>query len=111
DGAAALRHVGRLVAIGPRVAGSPGGARARAYILGELRREGIAAEAQAFEASTPQGRLGMANIIARLPGRRADVIVLAGHYDTKLFKTFRFVGANDGGSSAGLLIELARRLA
>ena len=111
DGAAALRHVERLVAIGPRVAGSPGGEKARAYIVGELRRSGLAAEVQPFEADTPHGRLRMANVVTRLPGRRADVVVLAGHYDTKLFRSFRFVGANDGGSSAALLIELARRLA
>jgi hypothetical protein len=111
DGTAALRHVERLVGIGPRVAGSPGGERARAYIVAELRRIGIESEVQPFEASTPLGRVRMANVIARLPGRRADVIMLAGHYDTKLFKSFRFVGANDGGSSAALLIELARRLA
>ena len=111
DGAAALRHVERLVAIGPRVAGSAGAERARAYIVGELRRLGIEPEVQGFESVTPHGRMRMANIIARLPGRRSDVIVLAGHYDTKLFNSFRFVGANDGGSSAALLIELARRLA
>ena len=111
DGAAALRHVERLVAIGPRVAGSPGGERARTYIVGELRKAGVEAEVRTFEAATPQGRLRMANVVARLPGRRPDVVVLAGHYDTKLFKSFRFVGANDGGSSAALLIELARRLA
>ena len=111
DGASALRHVEQLVGIGPRVAGSPGGERARAYIVGELRRSGIEPEVQPFEAATPQGRKRMANVIARLPGRRPDVIVLAGHYDTKVFKSFRFVGANDGGSSAALLIELARRLA
>ena len=111
DGAAALRHVERLVAIGPRVAGSPGGERARTYIVGELRKAGVEAEVRTFEAATPQGRLRMANVVARLPGRRPEVVVLAGHYDTKLFKSFRFVGANDGGSSAALLIELARRLA
>jgi glutaminyl-peptide cyclotransferase len=111
DGAAALRHVERLVAIGPRVAGSAGAERARAYIVGELRRLGIEPEVQSFESVTPHGQMRMANIIARLPGRRSDVIVLAGHYDTKLFNSFRFVGANDGGSSAALLIELARRLA
>jgi len=99
------------VGIGPRVAGSPGGERARAYIVGELRRRGIEAEVRPFEAGTPHGRLRMANVIARLPGRRPEVVVLAGHYDTKLFNSFRFVGANDGGSSAALLIELARRLA
>jgi Zn-dependent M28 family amino/carboxypeptidase len=53
----------------------------------------------------------MANIVAVLPGRRPDVIMLGGHYDTKQFKEFRFVGANDAGSSTALLIELARRLA
>jgi len=111
DGAVALRHVERLVAIGPRVAGSPGGERARAYIVAELRRSGIEVEVQPFEAATLHGRLRMANVVARLPGRRPDVVVLAGHYDTKLFNSFRFVGANDGGSSAALLIELARRLA
>ena len=53
----------------------------------------------------------MANVVAALDGRRPDVIMLAGHYDTKWFRDVRFVGANDGGSSAALLIELARRLA
>jgi glutaminyl-peptide cyclotransferase len=103
--------VERLVAIGPRVAGSPGGEKARAYIVGELRKAGVEAEVQPFEDTTPHGRMRMANVVARLPGRRADVVALAGHYDTKLFTSFRFVGANDGGSSAALLIELARRLA
>ena len=111
DGAAALRHVERLVAIGPRPAGSAGAARARAYITGALKRWGVAARVQAFDADTPHGRLKMANVIAVIPGKRPDVIVIAGHYDTKLFREFPFVGANDGGSSAGLMLELARQLA
>ncbi len=112
DGGAALRHLERLVAIGPRVAGSPGGVQAREYIVGELRKlKGAQVEVKPFEAETPHGRVKMANVVAVLPGRRADVIMLAGHYDTKLFTTFRFVGANDGGSSAVLLLEAARRLA
>jgi Zn-dependent M28 family amino/carboxypeptidase len=112
DGQAALRHVERLVAIGPRVAGTPGGVRAREYIVGELRKiKGVRPEVRPFEAVTPLGKAAMANIVAVVPGRRPDVIMLAGHYDTKLYKEFRFVGANDGGSSAALLIELARRLA
>jgi len=36
--------------------------------------------------------------------------VIAGHYDTKLYRQFRFVGASDGGSSAAFLLELARVL-
>ena len=111
DGAAALRHVERLVAIGPRPAGSPAAAQARKYIVDQLAAAGVKAEVQPFDADTLHGRLRMANIVAVLPGRRADVVMLAGHYDTKWFRDIRFVGANDGGSSAALLIELARRLA
>ncbi len=110
DGDAALRHVERLVALGPRPSGSPALDRARDYIVGELRRSGIESRVRRFDAATPHGRIGMANIVAVVPGRRPDVIMLAGHYDTKWFKEFRFVGANDGGSSAALLIELARAL-
>ncbi len=110
DGTAALRHVSRLVALGPRPAGSPAGVKARDYIVSELKRLGVTARVQAFEADTPHGRLAMGNVIAVLPGRRADVIVVGGHYDTKWFAEFAFVGANDGGSSAGFLLELARAL-
>jgi Zn-dependent M28 family amino/carboxypeptidase len=111
DGAAALRHVEKLVAIGPRPAGSVGGQRARDYIVAELKRAGIETRVLGFDAETPHGRLRMANVVAVLPGRRADVIMVGGHYDTKFFRDFRFVGANDGGSSTALLLELARALA
>ena len=53
----------------------------------------------------------MANVIGTIPGRRPDRLILASHYDTKLFKEFRFVGANDGGSSTAALLELGRVLA
>jgi Zn-dependent M28 family amino/carboxypeptidase len=111
DGRAALRHVERLVAIGPRPAGSPAGARAREYIAGELRRPGIAVRVLPFEAATPGGPVKMANVVAVVAGRRPDVILIGGHYDTKVYREFPFVGANDGGSSTALLIELARALA
>jgi Zn-dependent M28 family amino/carboxypeptidase len=111
DGAAAFRHLERLVAIGPRPAGSAGGARTRDYIAGELRRAGVKVRVEPFEADTPDGRIKMANVVGVVAGRHRDVIMLAGHYDTKVFREFRFVGANDGGSSAALLLELARALA
>ena len=111
DGAAAFRHLERLVAIGPRVAGSAGGTRARDYIAAELRRAGAAVRVEPFEADTPDGRLKMANVVGVVAGRRPEVILVGGHYDTKAFREFRFVGANDGGSSAALLLELARALA
>ena len=65
---------------------------------------------QAFEAKTPIGPVKMVNVRATIPGARPDRIILAGHYDTKLFRQFRFVGANDAGSSTAFLIEMARVL-
>ncbi len=111
DGARALAHVRRLVEIGPRPAGSPGAQKTRDYITSELEALGLTVAEQAFEARTPLGPVRMVNLRATLgtpgPGRR---LIIAGHYDTKLFKEMRFVGANDGGSSTAFLIELARVL-
>jgi Zn-dependent M28 family amino/carboxypeptidase len=111
DGAAALHHVERLLAIGPRPAGSAAGAKARAYIQAQLKAAGVETRVTAFDAATPHGRLPMANVVGVLPGKRPDVILIGGHYDTKWFPDFRFVGANDGGSSTALLLQLARELA
>ncbi len=110
DGARAWRDVERLVALGPRPPGSAALGRARAYLAAELRRAGWRVREQAFTAHAPRGPLRMVNLIAEWPGRRAEIVAVGGHYDTKPFSAFRFVGANDGGSSAGLLVELARAL-
>ncbi|MBI2152345.1 MAG: M28 family peptidase [Candidatus Rokubacteria bacterium] len=111
DGGAAFAHVERLVGFGPRPAGSEALARARRYIVGELKKVGVRVSEQPFTAQTPDGPIPMVNVIAELPGRRPEVILVGGHYDTKFFSNFAFVGANDGGSSSGLLLELARALA
>jgi hypothetical protein len=111
DGARALRDVERLVALGPRPAGSAALARARAYIAAELGTAGWRVREHAFLARTPRGEVRMTNLVAEWRGRAPDVVAVGGHYDTKVFDAFRFVGANDGGSSAALLIELGRALA
>jgi glutaminyl-peptide cyclotransferase len=110
DAGRAFEHVRQLVAIGPRPAGSPGIAQARRYMLAQLAAAGVEASEQPFEATTPLGPIKMANVIARIPGASPQRLVIGGHFDTKLFRQFRFVGANDGGSSAAMLLELARVL-
>jgi Zn-dependent M28 family amino/carboxypeptidase len=77
----------------------------------ELKKAGARVRLQAFTAETPDGPIRMVNVIAELPGRRPEAILVGGHYDTKFFPNFTFVGANDGGSSGGLLLELTRALA
>ena len=97
-----------IVAFGPRPAGSEALGRTRAYIVGELQKAGLKAELDEFEAVTPRGRKKMTNIRASRKGARPGIIALVGHYDTKLFDKITFVGANDGGSSAAWLLEMAR---
>jgi hypothetical protein len=97
-----------IVSFGPRPAGSEALAKTRAYIVAELEKAGLKASLDEFEAVTPRGRKKMTNIRASRPGARPDIIALAGHYDTKLFDNMTFVGANDGGSSAAWVLEMAR---
>ena len=110
DGGRAYEHVRQLVAIGPRPPGSPGIERTRQYVKDQLKAVGLTVTEQAFDADTPLGRIRMVNLIARIPGQSPQRILFAGHYDTKLFREFRFVGANDAGSSTAFLIELGRVL-
>jgi Zn-dependent M28 family amino/carboxypeptidase len=63
-----------------------------------------------FLGKTPKGDVPMTNIIAKFPGKSGHAIAVTGHFDTKLYPGRKFVGANDGGSSTGLLLELARDL-
>jgi Zn-dependent M28 family amino/carboxypeptidase len=98
------------VAIGPRPSGTPAIEQARKYIKEQLAAAGLTAVEQKWTQATPAGRLAMSNLIATIRGARQDRLVIAGHYDTKRFSQFRFVGANDGGSSAAFLIELGRVL-
>lgn len=111
SGERAFAHVKTMVEFGPRPSGSKELVRTREYIVGELKSYGLAVTIDEFRAKTPIGERRMANVMAELPGQTPDTIIIASHYDTKLFKEFRFVGANDAGSSTGALLELARVLA
>lgn len=111
DAENAFRHVENLVAIGPRHAGSPGIEKAKQYIESQLIAAGLDLEFQVFEDDTPLGPVKFCNIIAYPKWRGKQRILLASHYDTKLLEGVHFVGANDSGSSDGLLLELARVIA
>ena len=108
DSSKAFEHLRQQVAIGPRPSGSPGNVKNRDYIKAQMAALGIKTVAQPFTGATPLGPIKMVNLIATIPGKSADRIVLASHFDTKLFREFRFVGASDGASSTAALIELAR---
>jgi glutaminyl-peptide cyclotransferase len=108
DAQRAMGYVRDIVAFGPRPVGTPAHARVEDYILEYVRGTGAQAESDEFTAETPAGRLRMRNIIAKFPGEKQGVIVIGSHYDTN-YPLRNFVGANDGASSSGLLLELANQ--
>jgi glutaminyl-peptide cyclotransferase len=111
SGASAFEFTKHAVAFGPRPPGSEANRKLQAYILSQIRLDGCQVIEDAFTASSPTGEVPMKNIIAKFPGTSGKAIAITGHFDTKLFPGRKFVGANDGGSSTGLLLELANALA
>jgi glutaminyl-peptide cyclotransferase len=108
DGHRAYELVQKQVSFGPRPAGSPELARLQEYMIGELKSYGCAVETDEFSADTPAGRLPMKNILVKVAGEQPGIILLGTHYDTK--KLPDFVGADDGGSSTAVMMEVARLL-
>jgi glutaminyl-peptide cyclotransferase len=111
DAERAFAHVKAQVDFGPRPAGSAALEKTRQYILRELKSYGLKSSLDQFTPLTPKGKLKMANVIGELPGKTPEIIIIASHYDTKLFKEFTFLGANDAGSSTAALLEIARVMA
>ena len=112
SGEKALAHVRDLVDLGPRPPESAAIKKARAYLRKNLEAFGWQVEDQAFKNETPRGQVAFVNLIARWPNesRKGQRFLLCSHYDTKSFDSITFVGANDGGSSTGALLEMARVL-
>ena len=109
DGKRALDYTRQYVAVGPRWIGSPGHAKAEAFLKEQFRRDEL--EEDTFTTNTPAGPMEMHNFIVRFPGKKDGVIVLASHYETNYpLRKIHYVGANDGGSTTGLLIEMANYL-
>lgn len=108
DGKRALADVAKQVDFGPHPSGSQAIAQVQQYILSQLSSAGCTADVDAFTAQTPAGEVPMKNILVKIPGDRPGIIMLATHYDTK--KIDNFVGADDGGSSTAVMLEIARKL-
>jgi glutaminyl-peptide cyclotransferase len=86
DGDRAMQYVKEIVKFGPRP-------------LGSTNHKKV------------EGKFPVHNIIAKYPGTKDGIIVVASHYDTNYpLRNTTYVGANDGGSSSGLLLELANQL-
>src|SRR5713226_1047349 len=108
DGKRAFAHVAKQVSFGPRPSGSQALMHLQDYLQSELKSYGCSVETDSFGADTPVGRLPMKNILVKMSGEKPGVILLGTHYDTLLKDNF--VGADDGGSSTAVMLELTRLL-
>jgi glutaminyl-peptide cyclotransferase len=108
DGAKAYDQVAKLVSFGPRPPDSVAIPATQSYIRSQLQGFGCAVDEDDFHAQTPIGSLAMKNIVAKVPGTGQGIILLLTHYDT--LRLDNFVGAEDAGSSTGLMLEMARVL-
>ena len=109
DGDRAMQYVKDIVKFGPRPVGSANHKKVEEYIASHLKGDQV--EDDGFTAETPEGKFPVHNIIAKYPGTKDGIIVIASHYDTNYpLRQTSYVGANDGGSSSALLLELANQL-
>jgi glutaminyl-peptide cyclotransferase len=109
NAARAMQYTREVTAFGARPIGSTNHKKLENYILAHLKNDHV--EEDVFTAATPEGKFPVRNIIAKFPGTREGIIVVAGHYDTNYpLRNTGYVGANDGGSSTAILLELANQL-
>jgi glutaminyl-peptide cyclotransferase len=113
DGERALGYIKDIIAFGPRHAGTEGAEKTRLYIIDRLRSFGLDPKRDDFTALTPHPELKsvkMANIVVDIGGGQAKKVMIGGHFEGKILDGVDFKGANDGGSSTALLLEMARVL-
>ena len=109
NGARAMQLTKEVTGFGARPIGSANHKKLEEYIISHLKGEEI--EDDAFTADTVEGKFLVRNIIAKFPGTKDGIVVIAGHYDTNYpLRNTGYVGANDGGSSTAILLEIANQL-
>lgn len=107
-GSAALAATKQAVAYGERPSGSEAVVKLRSWIVSQVKPLGGELSMDTFTAQTPTGPVPMSNVVLKFAGSSGKAVVVTGHYDTKRIPMMTFLGANDGGSSTGFLVEFAR---
>lgn len=104
-----MRYVKEIVKFGPRPLASANHKKVEDYLESHLKGDQV--EDDTFTADTPVGKFPVHNIVAKFPGTKDGIIVIASHYDTNYpLRNTSYVGANDGASTSALLLEIANQL-
>jgi glutaminyl-peptide cyclotransferase len=109
DGEHAMQYVKEIVKFGPRPLGSANHKKVEDFLDAHLKGDQV--EDDTFTADTNVGKFPVHNVIAKFPGTKDGIIVVASHYDTNYpLRDTPYIGANDGASSSALLLEIADQL-
>ena len=109
DGDRAMQYVKDIVKFGPRPLGSANHKKVEDFLDSHLKGDQV--EDDIFTADTNIGKFPVHNVIAKFPGTKDGIIVVASHYDTNYpLRDTPYIGANDGASSSALLLEIADQL-
>ena len=120
DADSAYNFVAQQVAFGPRVPGTATHRKCGSYLVEKLRSYGAEVLTQEVALKAYNGDTFKAcNIIAQFQPQKEERIMLCAHWDTRPWadsdpnKSNHYkpiLGANDGGSGVGVLLEVARQL-
>lgn len=110
SGSAMMESVKQFVEISPRDSGTVNSGRAAQWLSKEIKKCGLTPQADTWIEQTLNGRIAFSNIFADYPGETPQTILIGCHYDTKSGIGETFQGANDGGSTVGVMLELMRQL-
>lgn len=117
----AYRYIERQVAFGPRVPGTEAHEACAEYLVSELKRHGV--DTMSVQRGTVTAFNGdvlpITNIIAGFNAPARNRVLLVAHYDTRPWadnesseqlRNQPILGANDGASGVGVILEIARNL-
>ncbi|MEZ4961078.1 MAG: M28 family peptidase [Saprospiraceae bacterium] len=120
DRDSAFHYVDKQVAFGPRVPNTDAHKKCREWLVGQFKSFGLEVIEQPFQARAYTGTvLNGVNIIAQYKPSAPKRIFFASHWDSRHIADSPLnvdrsdepiLGADDGGSSTGILLEIARQL-
>lgn len=121
DGKNAVAWIAKQAAFGPRAPGTAAHDSCFAFLIATLRDCTPAVTADTFDYYIPEARksVRLMNAVARFRPAAGQRILLAAHWDTRLWadrdpnpalRNLPILGANDGGSGVAVLLEVAQLL-
>lgn len=97
-----------IASFGTRVPNTIGNNKTRNYLVDILLKKNFQVELDTFTQDTVIGQVTFSNVIGtwNKPTNHSKRIIIAAHYDSKIFTNFNFIGATDSIVPCGMMIDL-----